>query len=416
MSQLVMRRSNLNSLPALTPPEELIIHTEDERSKESWERIISDAFGGVHKYDMMTSDPAYAPDRVYFVREHTQDAAVSAAFTRAEYPGEGYVHMVGCHSWARGIGAGYWAVLSCLHRFQRDGLSSAVLTTDDWRLAAIATYLKLGFEPVMADEDHQARWAEVRKKLAEYKKPDMSPIYLWPRGEAPYRDKAPGQGEPRLTPFPAEGSRGAMIVCPGGGYRALAWYEGDPISRMIRAAGISAYTLTYRLLPAPLDAPLADVKRAIRLLRSMGYEKVGVMGFSAGGHLSCMAAVRWDSGDPEASDPVERYSSRPDAFGPCYGAVELPDWAGEVRKEFDGPSQVKGDTPPAFIWHTVTDEMVSIRQPMKLMDALIGAGVPFESHLYPTGRHGLGLAFGTSAEGWAELMQKWLLKLGFGRE
>ena len=83
MSQLVMRRSNLNSLPALTPPEELIIHTEDERSKESWERIISDAFGGVHKYDMMTSDPAYAPDRVYFVREHTQDAAVSAAFTRA---------------------------------------------------------------------------------------------------------------------------------------------------------------------------------------------------------------------------------------------------------------------------------------------------------------------------------------------
>ena len=416
MSQLLMRRKNLCELPPLTPPKELVIHTEDERSKESWERIIDNSFGSTHSYSMITEDPSYAPDRVFFVREHTQDDATACAFARGEFPGEGYVHMVGAHAWAQGIGAGYWAVLACLYRFREDGMDSAVLTTDDWRLPAIATYLKLGFEPVMADDGHEERWKKVRETLAAYKKPEKRIIPLWPKGKAPYVKESQGQGEPYLTPFEVAGSRGAVIVCPGGGYRNLAWYEGDPISRMFRAGGISAFTLTDRLLPAPLDAPLCDAQRAVRLLRSMGYEKVCVMGFSAGGHLSCISAVRWDRGDLRAEDPVERFSCRPDAFGSCYGAVELPAWAGESRPSFDGPSQVAEDTPPAFIWHTVSDETVPVTQPIHLIEALQAKGVSYEAHLYPTGVHGLGLAFGSSAQGWAEQMQKWLIQQGYGRK
>jgi len=417
LPQLAMRLNDLSKIPELHLPENFTLHTENENSQKSWERIIGDSFKGAFRYTMMTEDLGYAPDRVFFIQEHRQDIATAAAFYHPErHDGDPWIHMVGTHSWATGMNSGYYAVLAALHRHKADGHTYAVLTTDDFRLPAIVTYLRLGFEPVMSHESHEGRWKAIMEKLAEYKKADNRPIPLWPQGQAPYIAESQGQAEPSLKPFPAAGSKGAVIVCPGGAYLFKSWFEGDPISRMIRAAGVSAYTLDYRVKPAPLEAPMADARRAVRLLRSMGYEKVGILGFSAGGHLSAMTAVHWDEGCPDSPDPVERFSSRPDAFIPCYGAIHTPRWAGADSDRYDAPANINDRTPPAFIWHSANDGMVPVSHALDLTAALTARQIPVELHIFPDALHGLGLAFGTSAEGWGELLQKWLLSQGFGRE
>jgi len=254
-------------------------------------------------------------------------------------------------------------------------------------------------------------------------------IPLWP-GEAPYTDASPDRFQPSIKEFRVEGSRGAVIVCPGGGYTMKCDYEGDPICEMLNEAGISAYTLDYRVAPCHLLAPLADANRAVRLVRSLGYEKVGILGFSAGGHLSCCAATQYDSGDPGAEDPVERLSSRPDAFVPCYAvtsirrfpalAKHLPLLGGkhddpEVQSLFSADENVTEDTPPAFIWHTAADQLVSVKHSLLLAEALAEKKVPFELVVFPEGRHGLALSGEVpEVNRWAEMCQNWLIGRNFG--
>lgn len=249
-------------------------------------------------------------------------------------------------------------------------------------------------------------------------------IFLW-EGKAPYETDF----RPYLTAFPAAGSKGAVIVCPGGGYCFRAPYEGDPVCEMLNRAGISAYTLEYRVSPCHMMAPLTDAKRAIRLVRSMGYEKVAILGFSAGGHLCCSAATLYDAGDPHSGDPVERLSSRPDAFVPCYavasfeafphyGSVEslLGDLATDhtMLRRFSSELQVTCDTPEAFLWHTASDETVPVENSLRLAEALAAHGVPFELHVFPEGEHGLGLAEGRpDVSRWSELLCTFLTMRGY---
>lgn len=147
-------------------------------------------------------------------------------------------------------------------------------------------------------------------------------MYLW-KETAPYSEFSPEQAQPSLTPFPVSGSKGAVVVIPGGAYCMKADHEGAPIARMLNDAGISAYVLDYRVRPCHKLAPLADANRAIRLVRSLGYEKVAILGFSAGGNLCCNAATHYDLGNPDSDDPIERCSSRPDGFIPCYAVVSM---------------------------------------------------------------------------------------------
>lgn len=255
-------------------------------------------------------------------------------------------------------------------------------------------------------------------------------IPLW-TGEAPYTADSPDRLQPSVKEFRIDSSRGAVIVCPGGAYVEKCAYEGDPVCAMLNAAGISAYTLDYRVYPCNLLAPLADVNRAVRLVRSLGYEKVGVLGFSAGGHLSCCAATLYDAGNPDAEDPIERYSSRPDAFVPCYALTglrqfpalykHLPILAGraddpEIIHMFSSEENVTPDTPPAFIWHTAADEIVPVRSSLLLADALAANNVPFKLVIFPEGRHGLALSgeIPEVAE-WAPMCQNWLIAQGFAQ-
>lgn len=254
------------------------------------------------------------------------------------------------------------------------------------------------------------------------------PIYLW-KGVAPYSEASPEQNQPSLKPFPVAGSRGAVVVLAGGGYHYKAPHEADPIARMINAAGVSAYVLDYRVFPCDKFAPLSDANRAVRVVRSLGYEKVAILGFSAGGNLCCNAATHYDRGDPNSEDPIERYSSRPDAFIPCYAVVSLIGYshhgtvecllsreASDVRwlRYFSAELNVTPDTPEAFIWHTAEDSAVPVENSLFLAQALSRCGVPFEMHVFPKGPHGLGLAEGDpSVCQWTKLLQNWLRAGGY---
>ena len=254
-------------------------------------------------------------------------------------------------------------------------------------------------------------------------------IYLW-KEDAPYTQFSPLQAQPSVTEYAVPGSRGAVVVVPGGGYCMKADHEGAPIAEMLNQAGVSAYVLDYRVKPCHMLAPLADAKRAIRLVRSMGYEKVAILGFSAGGNLCCSAATLYDGGDPQAADPIDRLSARPDAFIPCYAVASMgrythlgsrqnllgADWENDaLARRFSAEENVTEDTPPAFIWHTAEDQAVPVQNSLNLAAALADKHVSFELHVYPKGWHGLGLAPENAlAASWGLSCCRWLLEMGFG--
>jgi acetyl esterase/lipase len=261
-------------------------------------------------------------------------------------------------------------------------------------------------------------------------------ISIW-QDEVPFDGFNGSHQNPTLTLHPVEGSRGAVVVCPGGGYGMLADpKEGDLIAERLNSFGISAYVLHYRILPCHHMAPLTDAKRAIRLVKNMGYEKVAIMGFSAGGHLTCSAATLYDHGNPDSPDPIEHISSRPDAFIPCYPVVSLIEDSvcekgscrnllGELEKDeelrikFSAERQITKDTPPAFIWATTNDNYVHSGNCLLLASALREKNIPFVLHLYHpnTSDHGLGLAMHVpDTDSWSAHLGEWLLRSGYGAE
>ena len=243
-------------------------------------------------------------------------------------------------------------------------------------------------------------------------------IPLWPDQTAPYSEFSPGQDQPSVREFAVSGARSAKVA-----------HEKDPIAKIYEQAGIAGYILDYRVKPCHYEAPLSDVKRAIRLVRSMGYENVGVVGFSAGGHVCCSAATLYDAGDPETDDPIERISSRPDAFISSYSVVSfvsfphqgsLKNLMGEhsadydLLRRFSAELHVTADTPPGFIWHSCGDRTVPVENSIRLALAMAEAGAPFECHIFPGGCHGAGVASpDENAEKWAPMSIAWLRALGF---
>lgn len=419
---LWMRRATLLDLPEWRLPDGFAVHGEEADAPAEIEWILSGlgcADGAKVAEALLSSRSLHA----YIAREYCQDAAFVLVAPTPE--GEALLSGPFAHPWHDDRRAGYWVALSALTAMRDMGLTSAAADASVLSPQAVADCLALGFVPA---ED--ARWDKVMKEVEAVKGQVPQVIPLW-EGEAPFTDQCGSQAQPSVKAFPVEGARGAVVVCPGGGYAMKASHEGDPIARMLGAAGIAAYVLDYRVMPCPFEAPLADASRAIRLVRSMGYEKVGILGFSAGGHLTCSAATLYTPGDPSSDDPVERLSSRPDAFIPCYAVVSfasfrhqgsLQNLLGEraedlqLIRRYSAELHVDGDTPPAFIWHTANDPVVPVENSLDLAGALAHASVPFELHVYPDGPHGLGLAGGKPpVDGWGAACQKFLLDLGFGR-
>jgi acetyl esterase/lipase len=265
---------------------------------------------------------------------------------------------------------------------------------------------------------------------------DREFLLLWPEGVPGALGTAP-EDKPKITIYRAAQPKGAAaVVCPGGSYRRLsADREGRQVAEWLNGFGVSAFVLQYRVGPRYRHpAPLLDAQRALRLVRARSGElavdpgRVGIVGFSAGGHLASTAGTRFDAGRPDAPDPVDRQGSRPDFMVLAYPVIsfvapfahkdsrtnllgESPDPA--QLEELSSERRVTPRTPPTFLFHTSEDTGVPVENSLAFYSALRENGVPAELHVFPKGRHGVGLAQNDPAlAAWPQLCRDWLVALG----
>jgi acetyl esterase/lipase len=255
---------------------------------------------------------------------------------------------------------------------------------------------------------------------------DRESLLLWPDGAPGALGSGP-EDRPKLTIYraPAATANGtAVLVCPGGGYRTLASaHEGKDVAEWLNTLGVSAFVLQYRVGPRyHHPVPLQDAQRAIRLLRARAKDfaidpgRLGILGFSAGGHLAATTGTHFDAG------------SRPDFMVLAYpvmsmtapfshkGSIEnllgsSPD--PKLAEDLSNERRVTAQTPPAFLFHTADDPGVPVENSLVFAQALRQAGVPVELHVFPKGKHGVGLAPGDPVlSQWPGLCASWLRAMG----
>lgn len=268
------------------------------------------------------------------------------------------------------------------------------------------------------------------------------PIPLWPDG-APGALGTNATDIPTLTaylPDPTNATGAAMVICPGGGYAHLAPHEGNDYALWLNQHGVTCFVLKYRLGSSGYHHPamLNDAARAIRWVRAHADEykidpkRVGIMGSSAGGHLAATILTHFDSGDTNATDVIERQSSRPDIGILCYAVISLGEFthkgsrenllgadpAPELVQLLSNELQVTTNTPPCFIWTTFEDKTVPMENSLLFAEALRKKHVPFDFHVYQKGGHGMGLADKppfAHPHPWASDCLFWLKVQGFVR-
>jgi acetyl esterase/lipase len=263
------------------------------------------------------------------------------------------------------------------------------------------------------------------------------PEPLWPKGVPGALGDGPAD-RPTLTPFlpPADRATGAaVVICPGGGYGGVVTsYEGQEPAEWLNKLGVAAFVLRYRVAPYRHPVPLQDAQRALRTVRARAADwhlkpdRIGVWGFSAGGHLASTAATQFDDGKPDADDPVERVGCRPDFLilsypvitlvGPYAHAGSRANLLGRdpqpgLAESLSGDRRVTRRTPPTFLFHTDADKVVVPENSVLFYLALRQAGVPAELHVYGKGPHGVGL--GTKdpvLATWPDRLRDWLAERG----
>jgi acetyl esterase/lipase len=240
---------------------------------------------------------------------------------------------------------------------------------------------------------------------------------------------------PTLTvylPAAGTGNGTAVIICPGGGYVHLAFtHEGTDVARMLNGMGITAFLLKYRL---PSDVtmvdktigPIQDAQRAIQLVRQraagwgVNPERVGIMGFSAGGHLASTAGTHFNKAYIDNKDNI---SLRPDFMVLLYPVISFNDIYGHrgsrdallglhpdtaLIREYSNELQVTAATPPTFIVHAEDDDVVPVVNSLYFYEALQRHGILAEMHIYPKGGHGFGMYNSTTKDKWTDRMRNWM--------
>lgn len=228
----------------------------------------------------------------------------------------------------------------------------------------------------------------------------------------------------------------AVVICPGGGYGILAYdWEGSDIARWLNSEGIAAFVLKYRLPGSksnivPHKSPLMDAQRAMRMVRSNAEKwnvdpgKIGIMGFSAGGHLASTLSTHFDAGDPSSDDPVEQESCRPDFSVLIYPVISFTgefshsgsrkallgeDADPELVSHYSNELQVTEETPPAILIHSDDDTVVPVENSIVYYKALRANKLTSELHIYPYGGHGFSLAIGQGhLSTWPDRVIEWI--------
>lgn len=263
-------------------------------------------------------------------------------------------------------------------------------------------------------------------------------VLLWPDG-APGVVGTEDIDKPQLWVYPTDkklANGTGVVICPGGGYQILAVdHEGTQVAKWYNRLGVTAFVLRYRLAPRyKHPAPMQDVQRAIQYVRAHAKEyhlsptRIGVAGFSAGGHLASTAATHFVEAKPDAKDPIERVSSRPDFAVLAYPVISMMQDFGhagskknllgenpsdELAKLLSNELQVTSRTPPTFIFHTGDDTGVPVENALAFYAACRKHKVPAELHVYEFGPHGVGLAPGdTDLNTWKDHAADWLRNSG----
>lgn len=262
----------------------------------------------------------------------------------------------------------------------------------------------------------------------------MAEIFnLW-ENEIPYFI---GGEAPTITYYKAQRKlgRGTVVVCPGGGYSGRAAHEGGCYAEYLNSRGLDAFVLDYRVAPNKYPAALSDARRAIRFVRhnaekfGIDPDKIAIMGSSAGGHLAAHASTYIGELSEEVGDEIDRESYIPNGQILCYPVIDKEGHLGSYQnllgEKLDElwasvtPYNLASEkTPPAFIWHTADDSCVDVKNTYRYATRLRELLVPSELHVFPHGKHGLGLANAPWIEEphvtpWSELMISWLELYGF---
>lgn len=264
-------------------------------------------------------------------------------------------------------------------------------------------------------------------------------VLLWPNG-APGAKGSTDADKPTLTIYlPAKGNptKTAVVIAPGGGYAHLSMIrEGSDAAHWLTTRGVAAFVLAYRLGPRyRYPAEREDAQRAIRMVRvhaaeyGVAEDRVGMWGFSAGGHLAATVGTHFDMGEASASDGVERVSSRPDFLVLAYPVISLeapaPHSGSKKNLLGDNPDpklvhllsanlQVTKDTPPTFLFSTTDDKIVPVINSVLFYTALVKANVPAELHVFQHGTHGAGLATtNPQLSVWPDLLVNWMRLRGY---
>lgn len=285
--------------------------------------------------------------------------------------------------------------------------------------------------------------AQQKKPTAKPPAPPREAFPLWTNG-APGALGKEEKDIPTLTAYFSNATKAtgaAIVICPGGGYGGLAPHEGRDYAMWLNEQGISGFVLKYRLGPGGYKHPamMQDVNRAIRYVRAKSAEwkldpkRIGLMGSSAGGHLASTGITHFDAGRADDADPIEHASSRPDLGILCYPVITMgPNTHAGSKKNLlgDNPSpdlvkllsnelQVTKETPPTFLFHTVEDTAVKVENSLDFAAALQRNGVSFSLHIYPKGRHGIGLGTSQwdpdSRHPWTTQLAVWLKEQGFAK-
>lgn len=249
---------------------------------------------------------------------------------------------------------------------------------------------------------------------------------LW-KDEIPYFDKEV-DFVPEIAEYLAD-SKGAVVVFAGGAYCMKAEHEGPQMAKWLQSIGITAFSVDYRVSPYKHPAQISDAMRAVRYVRhnaekyGIDKNKIAVMGFSAGGHLAGSVSVHYDKEMYKPIDEIDKESCRPDATILGYPVIDMFEYRhdgsrqnllGERTLHADKElmslyMHVTADTPPAFLWHTSTDQAVPVENSLLYASALSKVQVPFELHVYPLGGHGMGRAEAVPhVAQWTKSLENWL--------